>query len=313
MPFLIPTAGDFFDRYELRFKLSSHAGSFEREKHLYISEVQRPGLALGDYFEDREPSTLFIFGKAEFDYLLSLTAEERVHCLQKAITTKTPVVIIAGNLAPIEELVGLCREKKVLLLCSQLKAKKLLVELSLALAQDFCPHIHCHGTLVEIYGTGVVIEGEAGIGKSETALELVAKGHRLIADDRVFIQRKSSNQLIGKGSELSRYLLEMRGIGVVNVAHLYGTKCVRDEVVIDLVVRFEEWDRHHFCDAIGLKEQFKEFLGINIPFYVLPVRPERNLALLTEAIALNHRAKSMGHHAAKEFHFKLSREIAKQK
>ncbi|MEM7175408.1 MAG: HPr(Ser) kinase/phosphatase [Chlamydiota bacterium] len=312
MLFSIPTITDLLDRYRLRFKLSSHESSFRSKKCLDVSGVQRPGLALAGYLEDGESSTLFIFGKAELDYLRHITASERACSLQKVVTAKTPAVIVAGNLIPIRELVEICREKEVHVLCSQWKAKKLLSELSLALAQDFAPCRHYHGTLVRVYGTGVMIEGEAGIGKSEAALGLVAKGHQLIADDRVLIRKRINDQLIGKGAELSRHLVEVRGIGLVNVAHLYGAGCVQDEVEIDMVIRFEEWRGSRFCGAIGLDEQFREFLGVNVPFYSLPIRAGRNSTLLMEAIVLNHRTKSIGYDAAREFHFKLSKEIAKQ-
>ena len=307
------TAADFFDRYKLRFKLSSHPSNSGKEIPLCISKVQRPELSLEGPSEDGKLSTLVIFGKAELDDLLALTNNQRMRWLQKTLTKKISIVILAEKLNSIQELVKVCQQQKILLLFSQLTAEKLLVELSVLVAQDCCPCRWCHGTLVEVYGIGIMIEGEAGIGKSETALELVARGHRLIADDRIFIQKKSGNKLFGKGAELSRHLLEMRGIGIVNVNHLYGAGCVRNEVMIGLVVCFEKWENHHWDDAAGLQEQFKELIGIHLPFYTLPVKPGRNLALLTEAIALNYRAKSMGYHAAQELQFKLSQEIAKQK
>ena len=140
-----------------------------------------------------------------------------------------------------------------------------MVELGRVVVQDFCPRMRCHGTLVEIYGIGVMIEGEAGIGKSETALELVAKGHQLVADDRIFIQQKDGNRLVGRGAELSQHLLEMRGVGIINVTYLYGSRCVRNESAIDIVVCFKKWEDHHWNDVIGLKDQFKELIGVHVP------------------------------------------------
>ncbi len=175
--------------------------------------------------------------------------------------------------------------------------------------EEFAPSISLHGTLVEVFGVGVLIQGNSSVGKSEAALGLIERGHRLISDDVVRVKRKE-NYLTGCGPELTRHLMEIRGIGIINVAHLYGAVCVRPDKGIDIVVKLEEWDDQHFYDRVGLDEKYVDILGISIPYHVLPVKPGRDVVLLLETIALNHRLKDMGYNSAKEFNSKLLETIA---
>jgi HPr kinase/phosphorylase len=172
--------------------------------------------------------------------------------------------------------------------------------------------VRLHGTLIEAFGIGVLIEGESSIGKSETALALVERGHRLISDDLVEIQKKGKGELEGTSPELTRYLLEIRGIGIINVAHLFGMVAVKKETRVDLRIKLEEWQETAYYDRVGLEEQFCEILGVKIPSYLLPVKMGRNLALLIETTVLNHRLKNMGFHTAREFNEKLLEEIVKK-
>ena len=166
-----------------------------------------------------------------------------------------------------------------------------------------------HGTLVELFGVGVLIQGESSVGKSEAALGLIERGHRLISDDVVRVKKKE-NYLIGAGPELTRHLMEIRGIGIINVAHLYGAVCVRTDKEIDMVIKLEEWDDQHFYDRVGLDDKFIDILGVSTPYHILPVKPGRDVVLLIETIALNHRLKGMGYNSAKEFNMKLLETIA---
>jgi HPr kinase/phosphorylase len=180
------------------------------------------------------------------------------------------------------------------------------------LAEEFAPSVSCHGTLVEAFGVGLLIQGNSSVGKSEAALGLIERGHRLISDDVVRIKRRKEGRLEGTGPELTKHLLEIRGIGIINVANIYGAVCVSDRHVIDLIVKLEEWDDNHFYDRVGLEEKYCDILGAKVLYHVLPVKPGRDVVLLLETIVLNHRLKEMGYNSAKEFNIKLLETIAKR-
>ncbi|MBX9744693.1 MAG: HPr(Ser) kinase/phosphatase, partial [Chlamydiales bacterium] len=180
------------------------------------------------------------------------------------------------------------------------------------LLEQFCPSVTLHGTLVEVFGVGLLIQGESSVGKSEAALGLIERGHRLISDDVVRVKKKESSYLVGTGPELTRHLMEIRGIGIINVAHLYGAVCVRPDKGLDIVVKLEEWDDQHFYDRVGLDEKFIDVLGVSLPYHVLPVKPGRDVVLLLETIALNHRLKGVGYNSAKEFNTKLLEALARR-
>ncbi len=199
------------------------------------------------------------------------------------------------------------------MLRTKLPTSELLEDLSVILSDHFSPMLSRHGTLVEAFGVGVMIEGDSSVGKSEAALGLIERGHRLVSDDIVIIKKRQSSVLVGRGPELTRHMLEIRGIGIINVAHIYGAVCVSQSAKIDLIVRLEEWDDTHFYDRIGLEEKQLELLGMQVPFHVLPVKPGRDVVLLLETLVLNYRLKKMGYHSAKEFNVKLLESIAKRK
>lgn len=190
----------------------------------------------------------------------------------------------------------------------------LLSKMTLLLTEEFAPSMSIHGTLVEVFGVGVLIKGDSSVGKSEAALGLIERGHRLISDDIVKVKKREASYLEGFGAELTRHHMEIRGIGIINVAHLYGAVCVRDNKSIDIVVKLETWDDQHFYDRVGVDEKYCDILGVQVPYHVLPVKPGRDVVLLLETIALNHRLKKMGYNSAKEFNSKLLEMIAlKQK
>jgi HPr kinase/phosphorylase len=198
------------------------------------------------------------------------------------------------------------------LLSSELDTTALFNEISILLADECSPSLSCHGTLVEAFGIGLLIQGDSSIGKSEAALGLIERGHRLISDDVVRIRKRKGGYLVGTGPELTRHLLEIRGIGIINVANLYGAVCVSESQKIDLIVKLEEWNDAHFYDRVGLEEKYSDVLGVKVLFHVLPVKPGRDVVLLLETIVLNHRLKQMGYHSAKEFNAKLLETIAKR-
>lgn len=187
----------------------------------------------------------------------------------------------------------------------------LISRMTFLLSNEMAPQITCHGTFIEAYGVGVLIQGDSSIGKSEAALSLIERGHRLVSDDVVRLRRRQGEALEGVGPELTRHMMEIRGIGIINVAHIYGAVCVRDTKNLDLVVKLEAWNDEAFYDRVGLDERVTDLLGVKVPHHILPVKSGRDVALLIETIVLNHRLKLMGYHSAKEFNAKLLEAINK--
>jgi HPr kinase/phosphorylase len=252
-----------------------------------------------------------VFGKHEFEYIRELDEKTRMQRLKSILTPVTPAVIIARSFRPPKELLSLCEKEGIPVFRAKSTATNLLSRITFILMEEFSPSISLHGTLVEVFGVGVLIQGESSVGKSEAALGLIERGHRLISDDVVRVKKKEG-YLIGSGPELTRHLMEIRGIGIINVAHLYGAVCVRPDKGLDIVVKLEEWDNQHFYDRVGLDEQFIDILSMSVPYHVLPVKPGRDVVLLLETIALNHRLKDMGYNSAKEFNSKLLETIARK-
>ena len=244
--------------------------------------------------------------------LRDLDHSVRIERLQKIFTSSTPAVIVTRRLLPPSELYDLCQSKNIPLFRASMSTMDLLSKLTLILNEEFAPSMTCHGTLVEVFGVGVLIKGDSSVGKSEAALGLIERGHRLISDDIVRVKKKEGSYVEGFGAELTHHHMEIRGIGIINVAHLYGAVCVRDNKSIDIVVKLETWDDQHFYDRVGLVENFTDVLGVKIPYHVLPVKPGRDVVLLLETIALNHRLKAMGYNSAKEFNNKLLGLIAEK-
>lgn len=268
-------------------------------------EVHRPGLSLSGYLKNHAGLRILIFGKIEIEYLRTLDSKTRSSRLQAILVDAIPAVFISRRFRPPKELSAICEEKQIPLFRSSLPTMSLYSKLLLFLNQAFSPQISLHGTLMEVFGVGVLIQGDSSVGKSEAALGLLEGGHRLISDDVVKVKKTENSYLVGSGPELTRHLLEIRGIGIINVAHLYGAVSVRPDKVIDVVVKLEEWDDTHFYDRVGLEEKFFDILGVNVPFHILPVKPGRDVTLLIETIVLNFRLKEMGYHSAKEFQTKL--------
>jgi len=307
---------DLYKRHGECLGLELIAGKKGMHRRIKIPEAHRPGLCLSGYLKGHDSKRILIFGKVEIEYLRDLDPDVRIARLEAILcsSTATPAVIIARRYRPPRELVGLCEKLEIPLLRANMTTMSLLSKLTLLLAEDFSPSMNCHGTLVEVFGVGVLIQGDSSVGKSEAALGLIEKGHRLITDDIVKVRKREAGYLEGFGAELTRHHMEIRGIGIINVANLYGAVCVRDHKSIDIVVKLEVWDDHNFYDRVGMDEKFCDILGIKLPFHVLPVKPGRDVVLLLETIALNHRLKRMGYNSAKEFNAKLLEMItSKQK
>ena len=268
-------------------------------------EVSRPGLALSGFLDVFEPLRIQIIGLAEHKYLSDLSDTERSKHLENFLKLKPVAVVITTSLSVFEELDRFCRKYEVPLLKTADRTSSFMATIIASLNTHLGPRITRSGVLVEVYGEGMLILGDSGIGKSETAIELVKRGHRLIADDAVEITRVSSKTLVGTAPELIRHYIELRGIGIVDVRRLFGMGSVKLTERIDMVVKLEPWDSQRMYDRFGLTEEYENILGIDIPSLTIPVKPGRNLSIILEVAAMNNRQKKMGYNTAEEFNKRL--------
>jgi len=306
------TIEEFFKGNKENLQLTLVAGHGGMKKRIRVPEVYRPGLNLAGYLRSYSPRRILIFGRVEIEYLRELEPKMRLNRLKGILSKQVPALIVARRLRPPKELVELCTLRDIALFRSSQPTMALQSQITVILAEEFSPVVSYHGTLVEAFGVGVLIQGDSSVGKSETALGLIERGHRLISDDVVKVKKKEGSYLEGSGPDLTRHLLEIRGIGIINVAHLYGAVCISENKRIDMIVKLEEWDDDHFYDRVGLEEKYLDILGLKVPFHVLPLKPGRDVVLLLETIVLNYRLKLMGYNSAKEFNVKLLDAIAKQ-
>ncbi len=306
------TVLQFFEAHGKSLGLNLIAGREGTRRRIIKPEVSRPGLSLTGYLKGFPRERLLVFGKHEIEYFRNLDASVRLERLKAIFAMAPPGVILGRSVKPPRDMVQLCEAGKIPLFRSPVPSAELISRITLLLMEEFSPTVTLHGTLVEVFGVGVLIQGESSVGKSEAALGLIERGHRLISDDVVRVKKKEDSVLVGSGPELTRHLMEIRGIGIINVAHLYGAVCVRPDKGLELIVKLEEWDDGHFYDRVGLDEKFLDILGVSVPFHLLPVKPGRDVVLLLETIALNHRLKDMGYHSAREFNAKLLEAISKR-
>jgi HPr kinase/phosphorylase len=283
------------------------------EKTIPVPEVHRPGLGLSGYLKGFHSKRILVFGKEEMSYLGDLSCDERKVRLAAILSPATPAIFLPRGQKPISEMSELAERFQIPLFRSSLPAVALLGKLGMILNEEFAPSSLCHGTLVEVFDLGVLMQGNSSVGKSETALGLIERGHRLVADDVVRVSKREGGDLEGTGTALTKHIMEIRGIGILNIAHLYGAVRVRESKTIDIVVYLEAWDDDHSYERIGLEEKSCDILGVAIPFYVLPVKPGRDVVLLLETIALNHRLKQMGIHSAREFTTKLRQQLSEKR
>ena len=278
---------------------------------LTVVDVARPGLQLAGYYDHFEPMRLQVMGNVEVSYLQKLTDAERAITFDRLFSYKFPALLIARDLEPDAQCLEMARKHNVTLLRSAEATSTIVSAIIAYLSSALAPSITRHGVLMEVYGEGLLLLGESGIGKSETAVELLKRGHRLIADDAVEIRRISGSTLIGTAPELIQNYIELRGIGIVNVAKLFGMGAVKAENVIDLVVNIVPWDKQSTKDRMGVEEQYMEILGVQIPMNTIPVTPGRNLAVILEVAAMNNRQRKMGHNHALEFSQQMDAHFAK--
>ncbi len=258
------------------------------DRLIKMPQVQRPGICLTGFLGCYTGGRILIMGSAELKYLEELDESTRERRLASLLTETTPAVIVARNLTPLKELSRLCRKRNIPLLSTPMLAMDLMMKLNFVLHEELSGVLTLHGTLIEVFGLGLLLKGHSAVGKSEAALGLVERGHRLLSDDIVKVRIRGREDVEGFGPDLTKHFLEIRGIGLVNVAHLYGAVCVRETKQIDLIVKLEEWNNRHFYDRVGLDEKFYSVHGRMVPYYLLPVKPGRNVVLLVETLARLH-------------------------
>ena len=273
-------------------------------------DVSRPGLALGGFFDCFDPNRLQLIGNAESEYHGFATHTEREKKLDDLFAKGIPAVIVTTSLPVFDEMLRAAEKYSVPVFRTAQKSSEFQAALIASLNIYLAPRITRHGVLVEVYGEGILMLGESGVGKSETAIELVKRGHRFIADDAVEIKKVSAKTLVGSSPEIIRHFIELRGIGIVDVRRLFGMGSVKETEKIDMVIKLEQWDKNKIYDRLGLEQETTNILGIEVPTTTIPVRPGRNLAIILEIAAMNNRQKKMGYNTAEEFNKRMNRLLA---
>lgn len=297
------------NRYKVRLKFIAdehklnvlHATADYESYTISSYNVSRPALQLAGFYDYFYPNDIQLIGKAEMAYLRTLEEDEREKSLEKFFSHRVAAVIICNRLPPNSFIVECARKYDTNLLCTDMPTGEFLAQLINTLRTHLAPRETMHGVLVQVHGEGLLITGDSGIGKSETALELVKRGHRLVADDAVEVRRMNRHVVSGSAPEMIRYLMELRGLGLIDVRKIYGIGAVLPDCNIDLVVHFEHWDSDKYYDRLGADTETTSILGVDIPMVTIPVAPARNLAIILEVAAMNNRQKRLGHNTALEF------------
>lgn len=270
-----------------------------------VADVNRPSLQLAGFFEYFDPSRLQIIGMVEYTYLESLSSEDRYKSVERLIKEPVPAIVFTRNLEPFPEVIECAKKYGRAIYVSDYSTSRFTSAIILFLNVSLAPMTQLHGVLVEVYGEGILLLGESGVGKSETAIELVKRGHRLVADDAVEIRRVSNKSLVGSAPKIIRHFIELRGIGIVDVRRLFGMGAVKDTENINLVINLENWQQGKSYDRLGLDEQKTTILGIEVPSMTIPIKPGRNLAMIVEVAAMNARQRKMGYNAAEELNERI--------
>ena len=286
-----------------RFNLTNYTTDLNLdEAHVTVADVNRPALQLHGFYEHFDPSRIQLIGNVESAYIAKKTDEEKAESFGKLFSYDIPCVIFCRGEKPADILVQEATKANVPILGTDRGTSEFMSALIFSLNMDFAPYTTIHGVLVDVYGEGLLITGESGIGKSEAALELIRRGHRLVSDDVVEIRRPNNERLYGRAPSITQYLIELRGIGIIDVKSLYGVEAVKDEQRIDLVIKLEDWKKEKEYDRLGMTDEYMNILGIDVTCHSLPIRPGRNLAIICETAAVNHRQKKMGYNAAEELY-----------
>ncbi|OBY78865.1 HPr kinase/phosphorylase [Paenibacillus sp. KS1] len=293
-----------------QFHLEVLAGDTGLKRTITVDDLHRPGLEMAGYFEYHPKERVQLLGKTELAFFEMLSPETKRERMQLFCSEEMPCIIVTRGLEVPQEILDVCQEQGVPLLRSRTATTILSSRITSFLEKKLAPPATIHGVLVDVYGVGMLITGGSGIGKSETALELVKRGHRLVADDAVEIRQTSDNVLHGSAPELIRHLLEIRGIGIINVMTLFGAGAIRNNKRISVVISLENWQQDKQYDRLGIDEETTRIIDTDVPLVTVPVRPGRNLAVIIEVAAMNYRLKRMGYNAALQFTNKLTETIA---
>ncbi len=277
-----------------------------------IPDVNRPALQLTGFFDQFDAERVQIIGNVETSYLMTMERPQRRARYAEITKYPIPCFIYARGIEPDSCMISACNEAGIPCLSSDRETTDLEGEVIRWLRVKLAPMISVHGVLVDVYGEGVLIMGDSGIGKSESALELLKRGHRLVSDDVVEIRKVSDESLVGSAPEITRHFIELRGIGIIDVKQIFGVECVKDTQTINMVIRMEEWSKDKNYDRLGLKDNYMEFLGNKVIAYDIPIRPGRNVAIIVECAAVNNRAKKMGYNAAQVLYDRVTANIGRQ-
>ncbi|MCB1156718.1 MAG: HPr kinase/phosphorylase [Leptospiraceae bacterium] len=289
------------------------AGESGLGKKIINSEINRPGLSLTGFFDFFAFDRIQIFGKGEWAYLNSINAEQLEMVSEKFFSYELNSIIFTHGNIPQEIIIQNASKKGIPLFNSNKTTHEFIRLISDFLNKSLAPRTMRHGVLIEVFGLGILLTGKSGVGKSETALELIERGHRLVADDMVEIRRYSENSILGTCSDIIRHHMEIRGLGIVNIKDIFGAGSVREQKYIDLIITIEEWSEESDYDRTGLDEKCEEILGVKIPVLKIPIKPGRNLPIIVETAAMNQRLKKMGNHAAREFNQHISQHMKEKK
>ena len=277
-----------------------------------VPDINRPALQLTGYFEHFDSDRVQLIGYVEYTFLEKMEEEKRREIYEQFLSYQLPCVIFSRNLQPEPMFLEMANQSPVPVFVTEKKTSEFTAEIIRWLNVELAPCISIHGVLVDVYGVGVLIMGESGIGKSEAALELIKRGHRLVSDDVVELRKVSDVTLVGSAPDITRHFIELRGIGIVDVKTLFGVQSVRETKNIDLVITLEDWNKEKQYDRLGLEEEYTEFLGNKVLCHQIPIRPGRNLAIIVETAAINHRQKKMGYNAAQELYKRVQENLIKK-
>lgn len=283
-------------------------------RHIKLSQpdVNRPALQLAGFFDHFDSDRVQVIGHVEYAYMQKMEKDSGIGILSKLMDYRVPCIVFCRNIEVNPAIIQLATEKGIPILRTTKTTSSFMAEVIRWLNVELAPRISIHGVLVDVYGEGILIMGESGIGKSEAALELIKRGHRLVTDDVVEIKKVSDDTLIGTAPDITRHFIELRGIGIIDVKTLFGVESVKNTQSIDLVIKLEEWNKDQEYDRLGLEEQYTEFLGNKVVCHSIPIRPGRNLAIICESAAVNYRQKKMGYNAAQELYNRVTNNLMKK-
>ena len=282
-----------------------------KAKKITSSDINRPALPLAGYFEHFAEDRVQIIGQAEHAYAQQMSDSEKLVRYDILMKFGIPCIILCRDLRPDDTFIREAMKNNVPILVTTRATSQFTAEIIYVLGEQLAPCMTVHGVLVDVYGEGVMITGESGIGKSEAALELIRRGHRLVTDDVVELRKINEHTLMGTAPEITRHFIELRGIGIIDVKTLYGVECVKEKQQLDLVINLEDWKKDNDYDRLGLEEEYTEYLGNKVVCHNLPIRPGRNLAVICETAAVNHRQKKMGYNAAHELYRRVQANLTK--